>query len=133
MREVLVYVLLVECVAMFCFLTFVETTNIINEVGFKKSLEKKHKISAGDDLMSKEDNKVNGKRLRKKRRLRGSSFYGRKHSENHLMKRIKKEIEGFAGEAKKRNFFFTPASSYGQMLNPLDRRMFLVHRGERGN
>ena len=49
-------------------------------------------------------------------------------------RRDRKGRSGITKEFKqrKRDYFFTPASSYDEMLRSVDRRMFLVHQGERG-
>lgn len=49
-------------------------------------------------------------------------------------RRNRKGRSGITKEFKqrKRDYFFTPASSYDEMLRSVDRRMFLVHQGERG-
>ena len=124
---------------MFCFLTFVESADVINGAAFQTRLVEKHGISAVDVLKSDRgynvfQKKQSGNSLRKTHRLPDTLFHGRKHTENL---RHKKENDSASDENKpefnKRDFFFAPASPYGQMMNPVARRMFLVHRGERGN
>ena len=126
---------------MFCFLTFVESANVINGAAFQTRLVEKHDNSAVDVLKSDRgynvfQKKQSGNRLRKTHLLPDTLFHGRKHAEN-LKNRHKKESDSASDENKpefnKRDFFFAPASPYGQMINPVARRMFLVHRGERGN
>lgn len=145
MREVLGCVSLVECLAVCCFFTFVETTNVVSGSGHEKihtTSEKTHSITGVHALMLEQNFKVfqkrqSGKRLRKRRRLPGTLFHGRRDiMSNHSKKTIVKESGASSGEHKpvlsKRDYFFAPASPYGQMMNSVDRRMFLVHRGERG-
>jgi len=138
MGGLLFYVSLVECLTMFCFLTFVESADVINGAAFQTRLVEKHGISAVDVLKSDRgynvfQKKQSGNSLRKTHRLPDTLFHGRKHTENL---RHKKENDSASDENKpefnKRDFFFAPASPYGQMMNPVARRMFLVHRGERG-
>ncbi|XP_078383153.1 uncharacterized protein LOC144665730 isoform X2 [Oculina patagonica] len=63
-------------------------------------------------------------------------FTTRKGKLGAFQKRFKKQSDDVFGQSKaefrKRDFFFAPASPYQQMETPVDRRMFLVHRGERG-
>lgn len=140
MREVLISVSLVKCfAAILCFVTFVEATHITNGPAFNKNLVGKHGISDGKSLMSEGEYNVLEKRQIGQgwRNVQDTLFHGRKHARSYLQERFKKESDDPRGEndpgLSKRDFFFTPASPYGQMMNPIDRKMFLVHRGERGS
>lgn len=55
---------------------------------------------------------------------------GRYSKEGRHRKGRSRITEGF--KQRKRDYFFTPASSYDEMLGSVDRRMFLVHQAERG-
>lgn len=124
----------VKCVAIIlCFLAFVETTKIIKSVKSKNNLEKGDNFSVKNDLLSKVDFNAlppegpNGNRLR---RRRNTSLHERKHGQNYLTKRIKKQSEVSSGGNKKRDFFFRPESPFSQMITP--RRIMLIRRGGRG-
>ena len=146
MREVLGCVSLVECLALYCFLTFVETTHAFGGSGLKKIHSMPgttNSITGKHALMLEQKIKVfqrrqSGKRIRKRRRHPDTLFHGRRDMLNNLSKTINEKESGAAsGDHKpglsKRDYFFAPASPYGQMLDSVDRRMFLVHRGERGS
>ena len=53
-----------------------------------------------------------------------------RHSKEGRYRKGRSRIEGF--KQRKRDYFFTPASSYDEMPGSVDRRMFLVHQEERG-
>ena len=132
MQEGLKSCYLVECLAVVCLLTFVETTKIIHRSGFENSPVKLHSISAKNALTLQK--KLSVKESRKKRRLPDYVFHGRRKLVNHYSnKRYEKNSDGISSEyaagLRKRDYFFAP---YGQIANPVDRRMFLIHRGERG-
>lgn len=146
MRGLWISVVLVDCLVMLSYLTFVETTKNISRPSFRRSFGDKQSTSPGDPVLFEEGNIIlpqqpGDKKLRlKKRRLPPTSFYGRKGKARLLKKRLKKESDNAFGQNKddlsKRDFFFAPASQYtpyDQMASPVDRRMFLVHRGERGS
>ncbi|XP_073251690.1 uncharacterized protein [Porites lutea] len=125
----------VKCVAIIlCFLAFVETTKKINSVKCKNNLEKRDNFSVKNDLLSKVHFNAlppegpNGNRLR---RRRNTSLHERKHGQNDLTKRIKKQSEISSGGNKKRDFFFRPESPFSQMITP--RRIMLIRRGGRGS
>ena len=145
MREVLGCVSLVECLAVCCFFTFIETTNVVSGLGLQKidnMSEKTNSITGKHALMLEQKFNVfqkrqSGKRLRKRRRLPGTLFHGREDIVSNHSKKVNVKENGItSGEQEpvlsKRDYFFAPASPYGQMMNSVDRRMFLVHRGERG-
>lgn len=132
MQEGLKSFYLVECLAVVCLLTFVETTTIIHRSGFENNPVKLHSISANNALTL--PRKLSVKESRKKRRLPDNVFHGRRKVVNHYSnKRHEKSGDGMSSEyaagLHKRDYFFGP---YGLMANPVDRRMFLIHRGERG-
>lgn len=126
----------VDSLVKLSFLDFVETTTIITRTSLRRSFGEKQTISPVDQVLSQGNDIVfkepsGGIYLRTKRRL---SLHGSKSKVSSLNKRLKKDSDsqntiGFS----KRDFFFAPAPPYEQMSRPVDRRMFLVHRGERGS
>lgn len=143
MRGIWVTLALVDCLVMLSYLTFVKTTTIITRTSFRRRLGEKQSILQDDPELPVKNNAnvlsqlPGGKHLRKKRRLSPTSFHERKGKIGALQKRFKKQSDDVFGQNKagfsKRDFFFAPASPYQQITSPVDRRMFLVHRGERGN
>lgn len=129
----------VDSLVKLSFLDFVETTTIITRTSLRRSFGEKQTISPVDQVLSQGNDIVlkepsGGIILRTKRRLSTTSLYGSKSKVSSLNKRLKKDSDsqntiGFS----KRDFFFAPAPPYEQMSRPVDRRMFLVHRGERGS
>lgn len=144
MRGLWISVVLVDCLVMLSYLTFVETTKNISRPSFRRSFGDKQSTSPGDPVLFEEGNIIlpqqpGDKKLRlKKRRLPPTSFYGRNGKARSLKNKFKKESDNGQNkdDLSKRDFFFAPASQYtpyDQMASPVDRRMFLVHRGERGS
>lgn len=143
MREIWITFVLVDCLVMLANLTFVKTTTIVTRTSFRRSLREKQSILPDDRELPVENNTgtlsqpPGGKRLRKKRRLSHTSFNERKDKVNASHDRFRKQSDNAIGQYKagfsKRDFFFSPGSPYQQVISPVDRRFFLVHRGERGN
>ena len=143
MRGISVTLVLVDCLVMLSYLTFVKNTTIITRTSFRKSLGKGKSILTDAAELPVESNTgvisqpPGGKHLRKKRRLSPTLLHRRKGEKRALRKRFKKQSDDAFGQNKvglsKRDFFFAPASPYQQIASPVDRRFFLVHRGERGN
>lgn len=121
----------VKCVAIIlCSLAFVETTKIINSVDSKNNLEKRENFSVKNDLLSKVDFNALPSEGPNGNRRRNTSLHERKHGQNYLTKRIKKQSEVSSGGNKKRDFFFRPESPFSQIISP--RRIMLIRRGGRG-
>lgn len=143
MRGIWLTLALVDCLVMLSYLTFVKTTTIKTRTSFRRRLDEKQSILPDDPELPVEYNAnvlsqpPGGKHFRKKRRLSHTSFHDGKGKIGAFQKRFKKQSDDVFGQSKaefrKRDFFFAPASPYQQMATPVDRRMFLVHRGERGN
>lgn len=141
MRGPWITVALVNCLVILFHLPFVKTTTIITRGSFRRGLEYKQIIlpevqvekNIGELLISQPSG---GKNLRKKRRLSPPSFHGKKGKASAFKKRFRKQSDEVFGQNKldvsKRDYFFTPASPYERMTSPVDRRVFLVHRGEKG-
>lgn len=132
-------VALIDCLVIFSYLTFIKTTKIMTKESFRRSLEYKQSILPEvqvENNLIELSRSLGVKHLRKKRRLSQSSFYNKKGKKRAFKKRFRKQSDELLGQNKpnvgKRDYFFAPASPYERMTGPVDRRMFLVHRGERG-
>ena len=132
-------VALIDCLVILSYLTFIETTTIMTKGSFRRSLEYKQSILPEvqvENNLIELSRSLDGKLLRKKRRLSQSLFYNKKGKLRAFKKRFRKQSDEVLGQNKsdvsKRDYFFAPASPYERMTGPVDRRMFLVHRGERG-
>lgn len=142
MRGPWITILLVVCLVILSFLTFVNTTTIMTRGSFRRSFGYTQSILSKDFEVQMEKNvgelsqPQGGEHLRKKRRLLPSSFYNKKGKVSAFKKRFRKQSNDVFGQNKpevsKRDYFFAPASPYERITSPVDRRMFLVHRGERG-
>ena len=139
MRGSWMSVALTDGLVILSYLTFIETTTIMTKGSFRRSLEYRQSILPEGQV---ENNLIElsrwlgGKHLREKRRLSQSSFYNKKAKMGAFKKRFRKQSDDLLGQNKpdvsKRDYFFDSASPYERMTGPVDRRMFLVHRGERG-
>lgn len=139
MRGPWITVALVDCLVILFHLTFVKTTTVITRGSFRRGLEYKQiilpKVQVEKNIgeLSQPSGRKN---LLKKRRLSPSSFHNKKGKVSAFKKRFRKQSDEVFGQNKpdvsKRDYFFTPASPYERMTSPVDRRMFLVHRGEKG-
>ena len=130
---------LIDGLIILSYLTFIETTTIMTKGSFRRSFEYKQSILPEvqvENNLIELSRSLGGKHLREKRRLLQSSFYNKKGKGAAVKKRFTKQSDEVLGQNKpdvsKRDYFFEPASPYERMTSPVDRRMFLVHRGERG-
>ncbi|XP_020602504.1 adhesive plaque matrix protein 2-like isoform X2 [Orbicella faveolata] len=126
MRGSWLTVALIDCLVILSHLTFVKTTTVITRASFRRSLEYKQSILPDvrvDSHLNEQSRSLGGKHLRKSK-VRA------------FKKRFRKQSDEVFGQNKpdvsKRDYFFAAASPYDRMTSPVDRRMFLVHRGERG-
>lgn len=139
MRGSWMTVVLIDCLVILSYLTFIKTTKIVTKESFRRSLEYKQSILPEvqvENSLIELSRSLGGKHLRKKRSLSQSSSYDKKGKMRTVKKRFRKQSDEVVGQNKpdvsKRDYFFAPASPYEGMTGPVDRRMFLVHRGERG-
>ena len=139
MRGSWITVALIDCLVILSHLTFVKATTIRTRASFRRSLEYKQNILPAfhvENNLRELSRSLGGKHLRKKRLLSQSSFYNKKGKVGAFKKRSRKQSDEVFGQNKpdvsKRDYFFAPASPYERMTSLVDRRMFLVHRGERG-
>ena len=126
MRDSWVTVALIDSLVILSHLTFVKTTTVKIRASFRRSLEYKQSILPGVQ--------VENNLIELSRSLGGK--HSRKSKVRAFKKRFRKQSDEVFGQNKpdvsKRDYFFSPASPYERMTSPVDRRMFLVHRGERG-
>jgi len=126
MRYSWVTIALIDSLVILSCVTFVKTATVITRTSFRGSLEYKQNISPDvqvENNLTELSRSLGGKHLRKSK-VRA------------FKKRFRKQSDEVFGQNKpdvtKRDYFFAPASPYERMTSPVDRRMFLVHRGERG-
>ena len=139
MRGSWINIALIDCLVILSYLTFVKPTAIMTRGSFRRSLEYKQSILPEvqvENNISEFSQRPGGKNLRKKHHLLPSSFHNKKGKVSAFKKRFKKQSDDVFGQnnpdVSKRDYFFAPASPYERMTSPVDRRMFLVHRGEKG-
>lgn len=120
---------------------FVETAMILKKRPIWRSIGKKQTIaqmdyvlSQGSDIVLKQTQIPGSIKLRTKRHQYSTSLYDSMNKASSLKRRLKKGNDANKTVSfNKRDFFFAPAPPYEPMSRPVDRRMFLVHRGERGS
>jgi len=126
MRYSRVTVALIDSLVILSYVTFVKTATVITRTSSRRSLEYKQNILP--------DVQVESNLTELSRSLGGKHL--RKNKVRAFKKRFRKQSDEVFGQNKpdvtKRDYFFAPASPYERMTSPVDRRMFLVHRGERG-
>ncbi|XP_029194802.2 fibropellin-3-like isoform X2 [Acropora millepora] len=126
------------CLTTLCWSSFAKTSraNALHISGVGMSPEESHSISIKASLTLnhnhkgfQESNTVLQQRTDKLVHVREKTT-GRYSKKGRYRKGRSRITEGF--KQRKRDYFFTPASSYDEMPGSVDRRMFLVHQEERG-
>ncbi|XP_068705795.1 fibropellin-3-like isoform X1 [Montipora foliosa] len=136
MQEFRTYAGPVVLLIMLCFLTFVETARANFDHGSGLGM---NKIESRSVSFKKSTLKRKSKALRESHTGMGPRqnllLHVKKNSDSpNSRKRYNRYSSGISNEyhLQKRDYYFTPASPYSEMLNPVDRRMLLVDRGEKG-
>ena len=125
------------CLTTLCWSTFAKTSraNALHISGLGMSPEESHSISIKASLTRNHDHKGFQESNTVLQHLTDKLVHARekttgRHSKEGRYRKGRSRIEGF--KQRKRDYFFTPASSYDEMPGSVDRRMFLVHQEERG-
>lgn len=126
------------CLTTLCWSSFAKTSraNALHISGLGMSPEESHSISIKAPLTLNHDHKgfqESNTVLQQPTDIlvhAREKTTGRYSKKGRYRKGRSRITQGF--KQRKRDYFFTPASSYDEMPGSVDRRMFLVHQEERG-